>query len=142
MTRFNSRDSFFSINDSGGTARDLSNFITEIDGLPGERELAEVTALGDSGRTYIPSLQNAVITLAGIFDDSVTSGPDSVLGLLVHHTGASTFFYGPKGGATDDTGYGGAGFVRTYTLGSRIGESVTWRAEIQVSGTVTRSTGA
>ena len=140
MALFNSRDSFFSINDTAGTSRDLSSFITEIDGLPGERELAEVTALGDSGRNWIPSLQNAVITLAGIYSDSA-QGPDSVLGVLVHHTAASTFFYGPQGNTDNTTGYAGAGFVRTFTNGSRIGESVTWRAEIQVSGTITRSTG-
>ena len=140
MANFNSRDSFFSINDTAGTARDLSSFITEIDGLPGERELAEITALGDSGRTWIPSLQNAVITLAGIYSDSA-QGPDSVLGALRNHSASSTFYYGPQGGADNTTGYTGACFVRTFTNGSRVGESVTWRAELQVNGAITRSTG-
>ena len=138
MAFFDSKESKFLLDDTGGTQRDLSAYITDVRGLPGPRNLNEVTALGDSGAKFIPGLQDVVITLNGIFDDTATSGPDAVLGPLRTHTSAVDFEYGPEGTATGDVKYSGTCWVTTYDLRSRVGNRVEWSASLQAQGTVTR----
>ena len=140
MTFFDSKVSKFRIDDTGGVLRDLSAYITEVRGLPGSRELNEVTALGDSGVKFIPGLEDVAITLNGLFDDTATSGPDAVLGPLRTHGSAVDFEYGPEGSSTGDIKYSGTCWVLSYELRSRVGNRVEWLAALQVEGTVTRGT--
>lgn len=138
MAKFNSKDSVFQIND--GSLRNLSSYINSIDGVPGERELNEVTALGDGGRKYIPGLENTVITLEGHYDDTATTGPEAVLGVLRTDTTTRAWDYGPKGSSGGFLKYSGNCFVRRFEVTSRVGDIVMWRAELQVDGQVTRGT--
>ena len=138
MPFFDSKVSKFLLDDLGGTQRDLSAFITEVRGLPGARLLNEVTALGDSGARFIPGLEDVVISLAGIFDDTATSGQDAVLGPLRTHTSAVDFEYGPEGSTTGDVKYSGTCWLAQYDLRSRVGSLVEWTASLQVEGAVAR----
>ena len=140
MTFFDSKVSKFRIDDTGGVLRDISAYITEVQGLPGSRALNEVTALGDSGARFIPGLEEVTLTLSGMFDNTATSGPDAVLGPLSTHTSAVDFKYGPKGVTTGDVKYSGTCWVLSYELRSRVGNLVEWSARLQVEGTVTRGT--
>ena len=140
MAFFDSKVSKFLVDDTGGTQRDLSAYITEVRGLPGLRNLNEVTALGDSGARFIPGLEDVTIGLSGIFDDTATSGPDAVLGPLRTHTSAVNFEYGPEGSSTGDVKYSGTCWVLSYELRSRVGDKVEWTAALQVEGAVTRGT--
>lgn len=138
MAFFDSRVSKFLIDDTVGTQRDLSAYIADVQGLPGPRNLNEVTALGDSGAKFIPGLEDVAIALSGIFDDTATTGPDAVLGPLRTHSSAVDFEYGPEGSATGDIKYSGTCWVLTYELRSRVGSRVEWTAALQVEGAVTR----
>ena len=140
MAFFDSKVSKLLIDDTGGTQRDLSPYITDVRGLPGLRNLNEVTALGDSGAKFIPGLEDVAITLSGIFDDTSSSGPDAVLGPLRTHTSAVDFEYGPKGSGSGNAKYSGTCWVLSYELRSRVGNLVEWSAALQVEGTVTRGT--
>jgi hypothetical protein len=138
MAFFDSKVSKFLIDDTGGTQRDLSAYITEVRGLPGRRALNEVTALGDSGARFIPGLEDVTVRLGGLFDDTATSGLDAVLGPLRTHTSAVDFEYGPEGSTSGDVKYSGTCWVLSYTLRSRVGNRVEWEAALQVEGAVTR----
>ena len=140
MAFFDSKVSKFLVDDTGGTQRDLSTYITEVRGLPGLRSLNEVTALGDSGVKFIPGLEDVSIALSGIFDDTATSGPDAVLGPLRTHTSAVDFEYGPEGSGTGDVKYSGTCWMLYYELRSRVGNKVEWTAALQVEGVVSRGT--
>jgi len=140
VAKFNSKDSVFQITDTGATLRDISAYIDEVDGIPGERELNEVTALGDTGRKHIGGLENVVITLRGHFDNTATTGPDAILGPLRTDDTARAWDYGPKGKASGDFKYSGNMKMRNYVVSSRVGEIVAWRAELLVQGAVTRGT--
>ena len=140
MAFFDSRVSRFSLNDAGGTKRDLSTYVVDVRGLPGSRALNEVTALGDSGARFIPGLQDVAFSLSGLFDSTATSGPDAVLGDLRSHTAAVSFEYAPHGTATGAVKYGGKCWVVSYELRSRVGRLVEWTASLQVDGVVTRGT--
>ena len=138
MAFFDSKVSKFLLDDAGATQRDLSSFITEVRGLPGARLLNDVTALGDAGARFIPGLEDVVISLSGIFDDTATSGPDAVLGPLRTHTSAVDFEYGPEGSTSGDVKYSGTCWVAQYDLRSRVGSLVEWTASLQVEGVVNR----
>jgi hypothetical protein len=138
MAFFDSKVSKFLLDDTGGSQRDISAFITEVRGLPGARLLNEVTALGDSGARFIPGLEDVVILLAGLFEDIATSGLDAILGPLRTHTSAVDFEYGPEGSTTGDVKYSGTCWVAQYDLRSRVGSQVEWVCALQVEGTVAR----
>ena len=140
MAFFDSKVSRFLIDDTGAVQRDLSAYITEVRGLPGLRNLNEVTALGDSGAKFIAGLEDVLIGLVGLFDDTATTGPDAVLGPLRTHASAADFEFGPEGSATGDVKYSGTCWVLTYELRSRVGSLVEWTAALQVQGAVTRGT--
>ena len=140
MAFFDSKVSKFLIDDTGSVQRDLSAYITDVRGLPGPRNLNEVTALGDSGAKFIPGLEDATVALSGIFDDTATTGPDAVLGPLRTHGSAVDFEYGPEGSGSGDVKYSGTCWVLTYELRSRVGNRVEWSAVVQVEGTVSRGT--
>ena len=140
MAFFDSKVSKFRIDDTGGTLRDLSAYITEVRGLPGQRALNEVTALGDSGARFIPGLEDVTVRLSGLFDDTATSGPDAVLGPLRTHASAVDFEYGPEGSSTGDVKYSGTCWVVSYDLRSRVGNLVEWSATLQVENIVSRGT--
>ena len=140
MAFFDSKVSKFLLDDTGGTQRDLSAYLTEVRGLPGQRALNEVTALGDSGARFIPGLEDVTVRLGGLFDDTATSGLDAVLGPLRTHTSAVDFEYGPEGSSTGDVKYSGTCWVVSYDLRSRVGNLVEWAATLQVENTVSRAT--
>jgi len=140
MAFFDSKVSKFRIDDTGSVLRDLSPYITDVRGLPGVRNLNEVTALGDSGAKFVPGLEDVTIALSGIFDDTATSGPDAVLGPLRTHTSAVDFEYGPEGSGTGDVKYSGTCWMLSYELRSRVGDKVEWTAALQVEGVVSRGT--
>lgn len=140
MTKFNSKDSVFLLEDSGGTDRDLSAYITSIDGLPGPREMQDSTTLADDGRKHEAGLENATITLELVWDDTATSGPDVVLSGLRGDNTERGFQYGPKGSTTGFMRYTGNMKLAEYRITSRVGEIVRATATLNVQGVVTRDT--
>jgi len=143
MAKFNSKVSKFLIKDTGGTVRDLSAYLTEISGIPGERELIPWLTIGGSSREKIPSVENnGPIRLAGFFDDTATSGPDIVLAALRTYETRTEFNYGPKGSTTGFRRFDGFVFVRRYEVRSIPGELVAFVAELEVDGAITSDVSA
>jgi hypothetical protein len=141
MAKFDSSVSKFSITDTGSTERDMTAYITEIDGLPGGRDMLDVTVLGASGHQYLPSLENVSITLHGVFDNTATSGPAVVFGgLRGYTTAASTFKYGPAGSAGGSLRRTGTAWVEDYHETSQVGRWVSYVCSLKVHGTVTLDT--
>ena len=138
MAFFDSGSSRFFIHDARGAKRDLSPYLTSVSGLPGTRTLTEATSLSDSGRRFVPGLEDAVITLSGVFDDSRTSGPDAVLGALRTHRAAADFAYAPGGTAKGAVEYSGKCWVESYEVSSQAGGRVEFSARLKVDGGVQR----
>ena len=133
-----SKNSTFEIDDVGGTIRDLSAFVTEIDGLPGARALNDVTALADAGAKRLPTIEDGRFTIRGWWDNTATTGPDVVLGALRTHTSPTDFEYGPEGNASGDFMYTGQCWIDSYVARSRVGSIVEFTASLLVEGVVAR----
>lgn len=140
MTLHDSKESFFEIEDTGTTLRDMSGYLVAVDGLPGPRELNDASVLSSSGRQWHPTLEAGVITLELLWDETASTGPDAVFGPLRTHTVATTFSYGPQGNTASEIKYSGECWVRNYQITSRVGSIVTARVELNVDGVVTRGT--
>ena len=161
MSKFNSRQSVFAVQDTVGSGslpnRDISTYLSSVDGLPGEVERPETTALGDRGRRHHRGLENVTITIEGFFDDA-DDGIDEILAGLRGDDAERPFKFapnglGPGGSAPDILPFANATYrssanglivysgrfkLRNYMITSRVGETVTFRAELLVQGVVTR----
>ncbi len=124
---------FFSIDDTGGSVRDISNVLNTID-FPESTDTAETTAFGASSRSYIVSLESATISISGMYDSTVD-------GYLKGGTepASRSFVYKP-GVASGDAIYAGEAILTSYSLSSPVGDVNTFSADFQVTGTVTRTT--
>lgn len=137
---FNSKYSYFAIDDTGGTLRDLSAFIHHLSDIPGERKLIKVTPLGASGEQWQPGLEDGLIKLEGTFHSRATSGPDAVLGPLRTHGSAVDWVYGPTGNVSGRVKYSGTCWVLNYSTKAKDAQLVAFSAILQVEGAITRGT--
>lgn len=131
------KNAVFSIDDSTGTLRALTSYVENVSGLPGGRDLAEVTAFGDGGTKSIPGLADISFKIKGHFDSTATTGPNAVLNSLRTATATATFEYGPEGSSTGKVKFTGECWLTEYEVESEVDDKVSFSAEFQVDGTVT-----
>ena len=134
-----SKNAVFRLDETpGGTLLNVSAFISEVSGLPGPRNLNEVTALGNSGAKFIPGLENVTFTIDGHYDASGTA-IDDVIG--THRTGTVTasFEYSPLGTASGEVKFTGEAWCTTYEVKASVGSQVAFSSSFQVDGTVGRT---
>ncbi len=103
MAKSHGRSLSFKVTSPSTTATqvDLSTYTVEVQGLPGEIDLGDVTAAGNVGHQTYPGLQNAKFTTKMVFDDG-TAASWTVLGAFqnLQQTYASTSWaveYAPHG---------------------------------------------
>lgn len=133
------KDSVFKLDDSSGTLRTLTSYVDSVDGLPGGRNLDDVTALGDTGRKSIPSIQDNKFSISGHFDSTATTGPNATIGSLLTATSTATFEHGPEGGSTGNVRYTGECWCTSYVVTSKVGTQVSFKADFQVDGVTTQN---
>lgn len=138
MAFFDSNVSAFTIVDGTGTAtRDISAYVHSLEGLPGDRELNDVTAFGDTGRKHAISLENVKFTMEGFYENTASSGADVVLVGLRTATSSKVFAYGPEGTASGKRKYTGVCWMSDYKLTSKVGNMIAFKAEFSVDGLTT-----
>ena len=86
---------------SGGSGVNLSTYTKEVNGLPGDIDLGDVTVAGQVGHTSYPGLQKASFTTIHTFDDAA-GGSFTVLGSFqslqqTYPTVPWGIIFGPKG---------------------------------------------
>jgi len=126
-------DSTVTVDDSGGTARS----ITGVDNVTFTQngEPAEVTSLGDNAKAFIAGLKDASCSISGSWDVTATTGNDVVLGGIVGGS-AGTIVYSPDGGTTT---YTFEAFCTSYEMSSPVADKVSFSADFQQTGGVTRA---
>lgn len=128
--------------DTGATLRDLSQYISTIDGLPGDGEVEDLTTMGAPGLGHIfgRALNTAKVSIQGFWDPTATSGPDVVLsGLRTFSTPVAVQF-GPQGSTTGNVRYSANVLVTKYTVNSQATKYTSFACDMQVSGAVTKDT--
>jgi hypothetical protein len=125
----------FKVDNSGGSLTDISDVLTDVS-FPQTIETAETTSFGSSAKSYIVGLSDATISISGNFDTTVDAHLSGVLG----QAATLSFEYGPEGSTTDDAKYTGECLMTSYEKSGAVGDVVTFSAEFQVTGAVTRGT--
>lgn len=139
MAFVHGKDSFTSLDDSGGTERTLSSFVDNVTGTMG-RALSEVSAFGDEGVKNIPGLQNSTFSITGHWDPTVTTGPHAVLSGLLTATATATINFGPGGNGSGAVKLSAEVWITNYAITSAVADKVSYSADVQVDGTVTFGT--
>lgn len=125
----------FRIDNSGGTLTDISAYCDSVD-FPQTIETAETTTFGDSNKDYIVGLKDATISFSGKWDATL----DGILAPIAGQTASVSFQYGPAGSTVTNVKYSGECFITSYQITGAVGDVVTFSAEAQVTGAVTRGT--
>ena len=123
----------FKIDDSGGTLRTISDALNSIS-FPREAEVLETTSFGSSDRTYIVGFKNGTISIEGSFDATY----DGYLAGALGQDATLSFEYGPEGSTSTYTKYTGECIMTSYESTAGVGDVVSFSAEFQISGAVTR----
>ena len=137
MAKGAGRASNFQVKDSGDVLRDLSDHIQNVD-FPRETAALEVTGLGDTDRKYIVGLKGGTISVSGNWDAAANNVDVTLSGILGEQD--QDFQYGPEGTATGKVKYTGACVETRYTVGSPVDGVVSFSADFQITGAVTRGT--
>lgn len=135
MTFTHGKKAVFKVDNSGGALQDISAFTTRV-GFPETVDVAEVTALGATSKSYIVGLTDARITAEGKFDPAL----DAILAGIKGQDPTVTYEYGPEGGTVGKTRYTGEAILVSYEKNSDLGDASSWTAEFQATGNVTRNT--
>lgn len=124
----------FTLDDTSGTVRNISDALTSVD-FPNSIDVAETTAFGSTAKSYIVGLEDATISVSGIWDATVdgyiTGGAEPA---------SRSFVYGPAGSTVGNIKYTGEAIVTNYSISNPVGDVVTFTLDLQVTGAVTRTT--
>lgn len=127
------KSTYFNLDDTGGTARDLSDTLTSVD-FPETIDTAETTAFGATSKSFIVGLRDATISVSGLWDATVD-------GYIIGTEPASrTWIFGPAGSTGGNVKYTGEAILTSYSVSNPVGDVVTYSLDLQVTGNVTRTT--
>ena len=121
------------LDDSGGTARDITASVSTIGGIGLSNEQVDVTTLSDSVMQYLSGRGDSTIELGGPFNNTATTGAHGVLsGLNGTNTAATlTIQIGIRAApTTGDPEWEGEYVVLTYPVNVGLNE-VTWSATLK-----------
>jgi hypothetical protein len=124
----------FTLDDTAGSVRDISNTVTSVD-FPDTIDTAETTAFGSTAKSYIVGLTDATLSISGIWDATV----DGYLSGGAEPASRS-FVFGPAGSTAGNVKYTGEAIVTSYSISNPVGDVVTYSLDLQVTGAVTRTT--
>lgn len=135
------KSSFFSIDNAAGTPVDVSAFLDEVS-LSRDIETAETTTFGNNSKTYITGLTDATVSISGKFDATGASTIDPVLSGILGQAATVSWLYRVSSAVVGvgNPQYQGEGIVTSYEVSGSVGDAVTFSAEIQVTGAITRAT--
>jgi hypothetical protein len=127
------KNASFKVDNSGGTLTNISDTLNSVT-FPREIETLETTSFGSSTRSYVVGFSDATISIEGSFDATVDAHLAGILG----QEASVSFEYGPEGTTAGQVKYTGESFMTSYETAAGVGDIVTYSAEFQVTGAVTR----
>lgn len=132
----------FSIDNAAGTPVDISAYCDNVQ-MPRQIETADTTGFGVSGsaKTYVVGLVDGTISISGSFDANGASSVDAVLSGVLGQDASLTFLYKVSNAAVSATNpsWGGECFMTSYEVSSPVADKVSFSAEFQITGVVTRT---
>ena len=129
------KSTVFKVDNSGGTLTNISDTLTDVS-FPQTVDTAETSTFGSSAKSYVVGLTDSSLSIAGNFDATVDAHLAGVLG----QAASLSFEYGPEGSTAGYVKYTGEAYLTSYEKSGAIGDVVSYSAEFQVTGAITRGT--
>ena len=129
------KSTVFKVDNAGGSLTDISNTLTDV-GFPQTVDTAETSTFGSSAKSYVVGLSDSSLSVSGNFDATVDAHLAGVLG----QAASLSFEYGPEGSTAGYVKYTGEAYLTSYEKSGAIGDVVSYSAEFQVTGAITRGT--
>jgi predicted secreted protein len=141
MPFIHGKKSVFIIDNSSASPINISAFCEEVS-LSRDIETAEVTTFGDDAKEYITGLSDATVSFSGKFDAVNASAVDPVLSGILGQDAAVSWAYRINSASVSATNpeYRGEGILTSYEVSGTVGDAVTFSAELQCTGAITRAT--
>lgn len=131
------KSAVFKVDNSSAVLTDISAYLDDVS-LPRSIETAETTTFGVTGgsKTYVTGLNDATISLSGKWDSAL----DAVLAAVLGQDTALNWNYGPEGSTAGRIKFTGLAILTKYDVKAPVGGVVTFSADLQVTGSITRTT--
>ena len=137
MAGYHGKSGVFYIESSGGT---FYNIATESQSIAANFDvpLEEVTGFADTAQEFVAGIEGATLTLEGNWDDTTTTGTDTILWAIKGLK--KEFRWAPGGSATSRRKYTGSAFLNAYNPTANVRGKLGYSATFTCSGAVTGST--
>jgi hypothetical protein len=140
MAYAHSKTSRFSVDDSGGTPKEIIG-VDSVQFSQGT-DPVETTGIGDSSKSYINGFIDSSLSISGSWEAGATGDESDVVLSGIVGGSAGTFSYYP-----DDTGsgastvieYTGEAICTSYQISSGVGDKINYSAEFLITSAVTRN---
>ena len=129
------KSTVFKVDNAAGSLTDISNTLTDV-GFPQSVDTAETSTFGSSAKSYVVGLTDSTLSVSGNFDATV----DAHLAAILGQSASVSFEYGPEGSTAGFVKYTGEALMTSYEKSGAIGDVVSYSAEFQVTGAITRGT--
>lgn len=131
------KNAIFKIDNTSAALQDISAYCDDLS-LPRSIDTGETTTFGVSGgsKTYVVGLNDATIKVGGKWDSAL----DAIIAPTVGFDTPLNFNYGPEGSTTGRVKLTGTCILTSYEVSAPVGDVVTFSAEYQITGPVTRTT--
>lgn len=140
MANAHGKDSVFKIEDSAATTlRDITTYIKSVD-FNQSQDANDVTTKGAEGKQYRPGLTDGEIRLTGLWDQTASTGSNTVLQSLMGIEVTVGFEWGPQGSTSGQVKKSGECVVTQYDESSPVDDMVAFTATAKISGDVTLGT--
>ena len=140
MAFVHGKNAHFELDAAGGSLVDLSAYTNDIT-FPKELSADETTVFGQADKTYIVGLGDSKLSVSGLFDPTLDAHMAAVI--AAHKAGSlltASVIYGPQGDASGQIKYTMEAIVTSYEVSEKVTDVIGWKADLQVTGTVTRGT--
>jgi hypothetical protein len=123
-----------------GVLTDISDACDEVD-MPEELELIETTTFGATSKTYLVGFADGKISLGGPWSRNLHTHFGALKVAFRDGTiSSASFEYGPEGTDSGDIKISCETVLTSFQKTSAAKEAVRWKAELQITGTVTETT--
>lgn len=141
MAFVHGKNTAFKLDNAAGSLTDISAYTEDVQ-APMELDASEVTTFGSGGnKQYIAGLAGSKITLTGKWDPTLDTHLGELYAAFIAGTVATASFeYGPEGSGNAKPKRSGEVILTSFEVSSKVGDPNDWKAELQVTGAVTRGT--
>ena len=139
MATRHGKDLVFKCDNAAAALQQITG-VSDVQGLPGSYATDDVTAAGDDGTKTVVGLPDNTFTVTGPFDDTATTGSNTVFSGLPGLAATQSFEYYPAGSTAGYPKYSGEARCTEYTVDASVKSAIRYKATFHVEGKVTTGT--